>query len=296
MIWLVLILLVVLVGLYLMQPFFLAGGKSSDERLVEARAQRASIDLDSEAGRLTEHAATQARDALDRRVLELLDETSTQGPSSKLRTLAVFLVPAVLLLGAASVYVRVGSPSYQRVTVSEFRAAQAAELPQSLDGLVVELRNRLEADPNPPADGYVLLARSYLRLNEIEAALEAYEQAIAISRGAEALIAERDRVIEILRERVNAPEIDPEAAARIQAMTPDEQSAMIESMVEGLAVRLEQNPQDAQGWLRLIRARMVLGQRAQALQDLQAALAVFADDPEALSLFEPLEIELTVQD
>lgn len=296
MIWLVLILLVVLVGLYLMQPFFLAGGKSSDERLAEARAQRAAIDLDADAGRLTEQAASQARGALDRRVLELLDETSTQGPSSKLRTLAVFLVPAVLLLGAASVYVRIGSPSYERVTVSEFRAAQAAELPQSLDGLVVELRNRLEADPNPPADGYVLLARSYLRLNEIEAALEAYEQAIAISGGAEALIAERDRVIEILRERVNAPEIDPEAAARIQAMTPEEQSAMIESMVEGLAVRLEQNPEDAPGWLRLIRARMVLGQRAQAQQDLQAALAVFADDPEALSLFEPLEIELTVQD
>ena len=296
MIWLVLILLVVLVGLYLMQPFFLAGGKSSDERLAEARAQRAAIDLDADAGRLTEQAASQARGALDRRVLELLDETSTQGPSSQLRTLAVFLVPAVLLLGAASVYVRIGSPSYERVTVSEFRAAQAAELPQSLDGLVVELRNRLEADPNPPADGYVLLARSYLRLNEIEAALEAYEQAIAISGGAEALIAERDRVIEILRERVNAPEIDPEAAARIQAMTPEEQSAMIESMVEGLAVRLEQNPEDAPGWLRLIRARMVLGQRAQAQQDLQAALAVFADDPEALSLFEPLEIELTVQD
>jgi len=296
MIWLVLILLVVLVGLYLMQPFFLAGGKSSDERLAEARAQRAAIDLDADAGRLTEQAASQARGALDRRVLELLDETSTQGPSSQLRTLAVFLVPAVLLLGAASVYVRIGSPSYERVTVSEFRAAQAAELPQSLDGLVVELRNRLEADPNPPADGYVLLARSYLRLNEIEAALEAYEQAIAISGGAEALIAERDRVIEILRERVNAPEIDPEAAARIQAMTPEEQSAMIESMVEGLAVRLEQNPEDAPGWLRLIRARMVLGQRAQAQKDLQAALAVFADDPEALSLFEPLEIELTVQD
>ena len=72
-----------------------------------------------------------------------------------------------------------------------------------------------------------------------------------------------------------APAIDPEARARIEAMTADEQAAMIEGMVEGLAVRLEQDPRDIQGWMRLIRARAVMGDFAQARQDLATAQQTF---------------------
>ena len=44
---------------------------------------------------------------------------------------------------------------------------------------------------------------------------------------------------------------------------------------------------------RLIRARLVLGQREQAKRDLQQAQSLFADDAETLSLFQPLAIELS---
>nr|WP_070958663.1 c-type cytochrome biogenesis protein CcmI [Hyphomonas sp. Mor2] len=293
MIWLILLLLAGLVGAYLLQPFFAARPASSDDRLAEARSQRAAIDLDETEGRLTADAAAQARDALDRRILTLLDGAPAASRPRDLRTAAVFLVPAILVLGAASVYVRIGSPSYEHVTVAEFQAAQVADLPQSLEGLVVELRNRLEADPNPPFDGYVLLARSSLRLGDAEAALEAYETAITLSNNDERVIAERDQVVEALRSRANVPQVDPEAAARIQSMSPEEQAAMIDSMVAGLAARLEDNPDDPQGWARLVRARMVLGQIDQAKRDLERAQAVFADRPETLALFEPLALELS---
>lgn len=294
MIWLILVLLAVLMAAYLLQPFFTPRSVAGEEHLAEARAQRAAIELDEAEGRLSADAASQARDALDRRVLAALDSGEGKGLTRDLRTAALFLVPAILVLGAASVYVRIGSPSFEYVTVAEFRAAQAAELPQSLEELVVELRNRLEADANPPADGYVLLARSYLRLGDVEAGLEAYERAIAISGGDQQIIDERDRVIERLRSRVTAPGIDPEAAARIQAMTPEEQAVMIESMVEGLAVRLENNPDDAEGWARLIQARLVLGQRDQARRDLESAQAQFSAQPETLARFEQLASELAV--
>lgn len=292
MIWLILLVLAALVAAFLLQPFFTGRTVASKSRLAEARVQRGAIDLDEAEGRLSPDAATQARDALDRRVLEMLDASEQQRLTRDLRTAALFLVPAVLVLGVASVYVRIGSPSYEHVTVAEFRAAQAADLPQSLEGLVVELRNRLEADPNPPADGYVLLARSYLRLGEVEAGLGAYEQAIAISGEDARIVEERDRVVEMLRNRVEAPQIDPEAAARIQAMTPEEQAAMIESMVAGLAARLEANPDDVQGWTRLIRARMVLGQLDQARLDLARAQSQFAQQPEALARFDQLAAQL----
>jgi cytochrome c-type biogenesis protein CcmH len=67
---------------------------------------------------------------------------------------------------------------------------------------------------------------------------------------------------------------DMEAAAK---MNPDERQAMIRGMVENLAARLEQNPNDKEGWTRLARAYDVLGESEKA----EAARARAAQAPEA---------------
>ncbi len=54
---------------------------------------------------------------------------------------------------------------------------------------------------------------------------------------------------------------DIEAA---QSMSPDERQAIIRGMVDRLAARLEQNPNDKEGWTRLARAYDVLGESAKA--------------------------------
>ncbi len=56
---------------------------------------------------------------------------------------------------------------------------------------------------------------------------------------------------------------DMEAAL---GMSPDDRQAMIRGMVDGLAARLEQNPNDLDGWTRLERAYRVLGDTAKADQ------------------------------
>lgn len=71
--------------------------------------------------------------------------------------------------------------------------------------------------------------------------------------------------------------LTPEQREAMAAMTPEERQAMIRDMVDGLAARLEDDPMDLEGWLRLIRARSVLGEQAQAALD--RALEVFADAP-----------------
>lgn len=295
MIWVIFLLLVALVAAYLLQPFLSAkSDPATDARLIEARAQRAAIDADEAAGRLSADAAHEAREALDRRVLELLDGQPKEGGGGRLRTAALYVAPALLLLGGVGLYSQIGQPGYAPLTMAEYQAQQAAELPQSLEGLVEELRTQLAADPNPPAEGYLLLARSNLRLERIEDALAAYERAIDLSEGDARVILERDRVLQALRERENAPAIDPETAARIQSMSPEEQAEMIAGMVEGLAVRLEQDPNDLQGWLRLIRARIVLGDVQRARVDLQTAQSVFANNPEQLAALQPLADELSV--
>ncbi|MEM9053763.1 MAG: c-type cytochrome biogenesis protein CcmI [Pseudomonadota bacterium] len=294
MIWVLFLVLNAGVGLYLLLPFAAPDTEENSAALEEARQQRAAIDLDAEAGRLTEQAAQEARDALDRRILALLNNKQAAPKAARIRSITLYLVPAVLLLGGVGIYTQVGQPRYEPITMADYQAQQAANLPQSLEGLVVELRMRLEADPNPPVDGYILLARSYLRLGQFEDGFAAYETAIELSGGATELIAERDRAAAMLEQRANRSQPDPEAMARIQAMSPEEQAAMIETMVTGLALRLEQAPDDLQGWLRLIRARIVLGQIDQAQVDLHTAQATFAGDAERLLALQPFADELAM--
>jgi cytochrome c-type biogenesis protein CcmH len=81
------------------------------------------------------------------------------------------------------------------------------------------------------------------------------------------------------REAENGP--SPEDVQAAQAMPPADRSLMIREMVEGLANRLEQSPRDADGWIKLIRSRVVLGESKLAKQALAHGLNVFADDAEA---------------
>ena len=66
-----------------------------------------------------------------------------------------------------------------------------------------------------------------------------------------------------------------------QALPADQQQAMIRNMVSSLADRLESKPRDEEGWMRLIRSRVVLGEEGAAREALARALAVFADDASA---------------
>ena len=63
------------------------------------------------------------------------------------------------------------------------------------------------------------------------------------------------------------------------AMSPEERAEMIGGMIEGLAVRLEENPRDFEGWLRLIRAYAVVKKPDKAETALASALAIFEKAP-----------------
>jgi cytochrome c-type biogenesis protein CcmH len=82
-----------------------------------------------------------------------------------------------------------------------------------------------------------------------------------------------------------APSAGPTAqdVAAAQAMSPEERQAMIRGMVDRLAARLEQNPGDTEGWVRLARAYDVLGDRekAEAARGRAAALGTAPAAPPA---------------
>jgi cytochrome c-type biogenesis protein CcmH len=76
------------------------------------------------------------------------------------------------------------------------------------------------------------------------------------------------------------PSADDIAAA--SELSPEQRSAMVRGMVERLAERLEKDGSDVEGWLRLVRAYMVLGDRERALTAAGDARRALAADPEKM--------------
>jgi cytochrome c-type biogenesis protein CcmH len=68
-----------------------------------------------------------------------------------------------------------------------------------------------------------------------------------------------------------------------EQMGAKERGQMISGMVDGLAKRLEANPQDAQGWRRLVQSYVVLGERDKATRALNDARRHLAGNTEALA-------------
>ncbi|MDB5619926.1 c-type cytochrome biogenesis protein CcmI [Tardiphaga sp.] len=74
------------------------------------------------------------------------------------------------------------------------------------------------------------------------------------------------------------PALSGDTLASAQGMSAQDRNAMVQGMVDRLATRLRQDGNDVEGWLRLVRAYMVLGDRDKAKAALvEARQAVSAD-------------------
>jgi cytochrome c-type biogenesis protein CcmH len=77
----------------------------------------------------------------------------------------------------------------------------------------------------------------------------------------------------------------PEQIAAAGKLTPTAQDQMARAMVATLAARLAQNPRDAAGWIRLMRADMVLGETQAARAALAEARRAFTGDAATVARF-----------
>ena len=97
---------------------------------------------------------------------------------------------------------------------------------------------------------------------------------------------------EFIRQEVTrvsgAPGPSAEDVAAASRLAPDQQAAMVQTMVTRLAERLHQDGSDIEGWLRLVRSYMVLGDREKALAAVGDARRALAGDPEKLRKIEEL--------
>jgi len=80
-----------------------------------------------------------------------------------------------------------------------------------------------------------------------------------------------------------APGPTAEQVAAADNMTPDQRTAMVEGMVASLAQRLESQPDDPEGWARLIRSYVVLSRTGEARDALTRARAALAAKPDEIA-------------
>ncbi len=165
-------------------------------------------------------------------------------------------------------------------------------------GEIAALKAALSADPKD--------WQASIRLAHLEAAQGTPEAAQAVLDEARQLYAGAPFVLAKLDEagaelglstgsdasRRRGPS-DADVAAASQ-MSEDERAAMVRGMVEGLATRLEAEPDDLEGWLMLIRSYAVLQLVPEAEGAVQDAKLAFAGRPEDLREIEREALTLGV--
>jgi cytochrome c-type biogenesis protein CcmH len=182
---------------------------------------------------------------------------------------------------------------YTRSVGSEEAASKAetGDVLPDTDTMIERLAARLETTPDD-IEGWRMLGWSYFHTARYQQAASAYARAVALDPNsaelersyaeAKAKAAESGNSAiassspnEAIGTGASAP------SAENTTQPPPEHDAMVRSMVDGLADRLESSPQDVEGWALLMRSRVVLGEREVAETTFRKALEIFKDDPAA---------------
>jgi cytochrome c-type biogenesis protein CcmH len=183
----------------------------------------------------------------------------------------------------------------------EIASAHGEALTRDAEGLVTgEARRAFEAalagNETDPRARYFLALGDYQAGRE-QAALEAWAE---LAKGAPADAAWLPTVVARVEETARALGHDPadwlpaetapargptqEDIAAARDLDPEAQNEMIRGMVEGLAARLADTPDDVEGWRQLGRSRDVLGEPAAAAAAYRRALEIEPGHPETLLL------------
>jgi cytochrome c-type biogenesis protein CcmH len=157
-------------------------------------------------------------------------------------------------------------------------------------GMVDRLAERLKRDTGD-VDGWMMLVRSYMVMGERDNAQRAADNA------RRALAGEPDKLRSLeelasgysLARAESDPKIAPAprgpTAADIAAagdLSEAQRSEMIRGMVDRLAERLTRESGDVEGWLRLVRSYVVMGDQGRAEQAARDARRALASEPDKL--------------
>lgn len=161
-------------------------------------------------------------------------------------------------------------------------AAGSAELP-AVDTMIAKLAARLEKEPDD-VKGWKMLGWSYLNTGRPGDAATAYETALKLAPDDPEIRKSLDQARLAQIAKGGTSPSDPAASPPAEdvkasgGQSEGEVNSMVRGMVDRLAARLESSPNDEEGWVRLMRSRMTLGEKGAAKAALTKALETFASD------------------
>jgi cytochrome c-type biogenesis protein CcmH len=161
----------------------------------------------------------------------------------------------------------------------------AGKLLPDVDTMTERLAARLQTTPGD-IKGWRMLGWSYFHMERYGQAAAAYAKAVELDPNSAELKLSYEEA------KAKASGLSVEKIAKSEAMPQLERDGAIRSMVDGLANRLESSPRDVEGWTRLMRSRVVLGEREVAATAFRKALEVFRDDTAATGKITAAAIEL----
>jgi cytochrome c-type biogenesis protein CcmH/NrfG len=174
-------------------------------------------------------------------------------------------------------------------------AAPAQSPEQMVHAMVARLAARLQKDGSD-VDGWIQLVRSYTVLKETEQARVAEDDARKALKDDPAKLARLETGLKDIAAGAAAANSDeppvapgaasananPQTTPAAPAQSAQPQDQMIRGMVERLAARLHQDGSDVDGWLRLLRSYMVLGEGEKARAAMVDARNALKDDADKL--------------
>jgi cytochrome c-type biogenesis protein CcmH len=156
-------------------------------------------------------------------------------------------------------------------------------------GMVDRLAARLKQSGSDP-EGWIMLIRSYVTLGEKEKATATINSARSALAGDAAKLQLFNEALQRFKVEETAGATPaataPAPAPSAEASSPDQANEMVRSMVARLAERLKQDGSDVDGWMRLVRSYVVLGERDKALTAAADARQAFGTDADKRNRFD----------
>jgi cytochrome c-type biogenesis protein CcmH len=156
------------------------------------------------------------------------------------------------------------------------------------------VREALKLDPKHPKALYYR-ALELVQEGKVEDAKSAFTSLLAQAPPGAPWRKNVEQEIAKLAPNATAPQISSDQINGAANMAPADRLAMIRGMVDGLDEKLKANPNDIEGWLRVIRARTVLNDVDKAVVALATARTTFATNADNKKLIEDLAKELNLK-
>jgi cytochrome c-type biogenesis protein CcmH len=263
--------------LFVLPPLLRATGpaRAGISPMAAYRDQRAQVDAELAQGAITKEEHAKIVEELEARVLEEVGDTSTDQPvpqtpqSTRLIVAIALAIPA----GALAVYGMLGSPDALRGDAQQVaggKDAPHAMSQEQMEAMVEQLAQKLKKNPND-AEGWHMLARSYVAFQRLPEAAAAYDKAYKLNPGDPNMLADYADVLAMVNGR-NLEGRPEQLVTEALKLDPQHQKSL--SLIGTVAFNRGDYAGAAQSWKKLLATVAPGSPEAQAIQaNIDQALA-----------------------